>query len=141
MWRDPKGDCQSSVTSRKARGGRLEHCSGEDAGSTRTWRGRVLSGESLKEWQNTRNHFSRWAWRKTGDLPTTWDKRALPNSSTGTSVWEERSAPVGQLSEWHFHSRAIYSHSRKLLIKCWSAWQTFWFCSRYGIFQMWWAQR
>ena len=66
------------------------------------------------------DHFSKRACRETGDLPASWDKLALPNSSAGTSTREERSATVGQLSEWHFQSTAIYSHNRKLFNKGWS---------------------
>lgn len=125
----------------KARGGRLEHCLWEDAEVMRS-----LEGQS-RVWQKPKtvaeyqfwDHFSRWACRETGGLPTTWDKPALPNRAARTSAWEQRSAPVGQLWERHSHGTAIYSHDRKLLSACWS--DRLSGCFRYRFFLMRWAQR
>jgi len=99
--------------------GRLERCFWEDAGITRSSEGQRCFGwksEGVADSQSS-DHFSKWACKETGDLPATWDKLALLNSSAGTSAWEERSAPVGQLSGWHFQSMAIYSLNRKLFNK------------------------
>ena len=137
----PRVSVSPLVLTGKACGGRLECCFWEDAEIMRS-----LEGQSCVWWRpkmvaeyQFRGHFCRWACRETADLPTTWDKLALPNSSARTSAWEQRSAPVGQLSQWHSHSTAIYSRNRKLLNKCWS--DRLSGCFRYGHFLMWWAQR